>query len=310
MKVALLVGIDDYPKAPLSGCVNDARRMCETLARNDDFSPNFHCYSLLSSERHVTRAVLRENLEKLLAQDFEIALFYFAGHGYLDGLGGYLVTQDTMRYDEGVAMADVLALANRSKCREVTIVLDCCHSGAFGQVPHLAADHALLGDGVSVLCASRSTEYAVESNGSGLFTSLLAEALTGGAASLTGEVTVASAYAFVERNMGAWDQRPLFKASLSRLHVLRQCDPLVDLTALRLLPVYFESADQLVQLVPAASSSSTTSDKARAQIAHFRAFRSAGLVQTPAQGALDEGGAVILTSLGRYYWRVAKEQRI
>ena len=207
-------------------------------------------------------------------------------------------------------MADVLALANRSKCREVIIVLDCCHSGAFGHVPHLPTDHALLRDGLSVLCASRSTEYAVESNGSGLFTSLLAEALAGGAASLTGEVTVASMYAFVDRNMGAWQQRPQFRASLSGLNVLRECDPLVDISALRLLPMYFQHAEQLVQVVPTAPSSATTDEDERARVAHFRAFRSAGLVRPPAHGALDPNGTVTLTSLGRYYWKLAKEWRI
>ena len=153
-------------------------------------------------------------------------------------------------------------------------------------------------------------EYAVESNGSGLFTSLLAEALAGGAASLTGEVTVASMYAFVDRNMGAWQQRPQFRASLSGLNVLRECDPLVDISALRLLPMYFQHAEQLVQVVPTAPSSATTDEDERARVAHFRAFRSAGLVRPPAHGALDPNGTVTLTSLGRYYWKLAKEWRI
>ena len=48
-KVALAVGIDAYPSAALSGCVNDAIRVSALLKQNDDGSPNFSCYSLLSS---------------------------------------------------------------------------------------------------------------------------------------------------------------------------------------------------------------------------------------------------------------------
>jgi hypothetical protein len=41
MKRALIIGIDDYPTAPLSGCVNDADAIANTIERNGDGSPNF-----------------------------------------------------------------------------------------------------------------------------------------------------------------------------------------------------------------------------------------------------------------------------
>jgi len=47
---ALLVGIDDYPFGPLSGCVNDAHAMQEVLERNEDGSPNFACQVLTSDQ--------------------------------------------------------------------------------------------------------------------------------------------------------------------------------------------------------------------------------------------------------------------
>jgi hypothetical protein len=309
-KVALIVGIDDYPAAPLAGCVNDAQRFRASLACNGNGTINFSCHSLLSSQQQITRPVLRENLEKLFAFQGDVALLFFAGHGYLSGLGGYLVTQDMRRYDEGISMTDVLALASRSKCREVVIILDCCHSGALGQVSTLPADQALLREGLSLLCASRTEESAVEFEGSGLFTSLVCEALDGGAASLTGEVTTASVYAFVDRNMGPWQQRPLFKANLSRLEVLRSCEPLVEVSALRELPQYFKHAEELVAFELSPKAEGGDAKQKQLRLSHFLAYRNAGLLKTPAHGPLGHDRPVLLTSLGRYYWEVAKKRLI
>ena len=136
MRRALVVGIDDYSSAPLSGCVNDARLISELLARHEDGSPNFDCKIVTAPHEAVTRSSLKQSIEALFQHEAEIALFYFSGHGTANNLGGFLVTQDARRYDEGVAMHDVLTLANSaSKISEIVILLDCCHSGAFGQVP-------------------------------------------------------------------------------------------------------------------------------------------------------------------------------
>lgn len=309
-KVALVVGIDDYPNAPLSGCVNDAVKIQTSLSSNENGSPNFSCHSLLSSEQKITRPLLRENLEKLFTFQGDVAVLFFAGHGYLSGLGGYLVTQDMRRYDEGISMTDVLALASSSPCREVVIILDCCHSGALGQVPLLPRDQALLREGLSLLCASRTEESAVEFEGSGLFTSLVCEALDGAAASLTGEVTVASVYSFVDRNMGPWQQRPLFKANLSRLEVLRTCEPQVEVSALRQLPHYFKHPEDLVSIDILSPTQGSEVSEELSKRAHFRSYRNAGLLKTPAHGPLGPDGPVLLTTLGRYFWKIAKKRLI
>ena len=165
MKVALVVGIDHYHHAPLHGCVEDASSLASVLDRHHDGLPNFSVKRLLSSQSPVTRPVLRENAERLLSGSFDVALFYFAGHGMISGAGGCIVTQDAARYDEGISMTEILTLANRSPTREVIIILDCCHSGAFGALPAIDSPHAHLREGVSVLCASRSTESAAEVDG-------------------------------------------------------------------------------------------------------------------------------------------------
>src|SRR2546423_13181103 len=105
---ALLVGIDHYPQSPLAGCINDATRMQTLLRQNYDRSPNFGCRLMVSSETNITRAALRQAVEELFGGDVDVALLFFSGHGTVNNLGGYLVTQDAKRYDEGVAMTDVL----------------------------------------------------------------------------------------------------------------------------------------------------------------------------------------------------------
>ena len=41
MKKALVVGINEYPKIPLSGCINDARDIARILEKNENGSRNF-----------------------------------------------------------------------------------------------------------------------------------------------------------------------------------------------------------------------------------------------------------------------------
>ena len=48
MRRALCVGIDDYPGAPLQGCVNDATAMERLLSRDEDGSLNFDTMLLTS----------------------------------------------------------------------------------------------------------------------------------------------------------------------------------------------------------------------------------------------------------------------
>ena len=102
MKKALIVGINDYPSAPLHGCVNDANAIGTILESHGDGSPNFSLKMMISPSSNITRSVLREAIEQLFTGDPDMALLYFSGHGYIKSTGGYLVTTDAKKYDEGV----------------------------------------------------------------------------------------------------------------------------------------------------------------------------------------------------------------
>lgn len=319
MRRALCIGIDAYSFGPLRGCVSDAKRMASLLERHEDGSRNFECRTLLapsgSPNDIATRSKVRQAVEQLLKDKAEIALLHFSGHGTVNNLDGYLVTQDASAYDDGVAMSDVLRMANDSRADEVVILLDCCHSGNLGNAPAIDNTKALLREGVSILTASRGDQASVEASGAGLFTSLVGDALEGGAADLVGAVTAPALYAFTEMALGAWDQRPLFKSHVSKLVALRKCRPAVEMAILRQLPVLFPVPAEDLPLSPEFEPSSERTDPAKVEIfGKLQALHRVHLV-VPVDAphmydAAIKAKACRLTASGRYYWRLAKNSRI
>lgn len=135
MRIAFVVGVNYYEHGgSLYGCVDDAHAVQAVLARHGDGTVNFDCKLLTGTgpTDTVTRNVLKDGVSKLFAQQAEIALFYFAGHGHIEATGGYLLGTDASRGDEGVSLAEVLKLANASPARNKVIILDSCHSGIAG----------------------------------------------------------------------------------------------------------------------------------------------------------------------------------
>jgi hypothetical protein len=314
-KIALIVGIDAYISSPLAGCVSDANRLYERLCRHEDGSPNFECRLLTAPRENVTRALLRKAMENLYSCDADAALFYFAGHGTENNLGGYLVTQDAKKYDEGVSMTDLITFANRSTAREKIIILDCCYSGALGQVPAVDNDTALLREGVSILSACREFETAVEDTEGGLFTSLICDALDGGASDVSGKVTIAGIYSYVDETLGGWDQRPLFKIHVSKLVPLRTCNPSVKPEILRMLPKYFKAPNDEYHLSPSFEPTVEPHNLENERIfGHLQSMRSARLIEPVGEEHLYfsaiHSGSCRLTALGIHYWRLANNGKI
>jgi len=319
MRRALCVGIDQYAAVSLHGCVSDAKRMGDVLKRHQDCSPNFDCRLLIAPTGAetfvVTRSVLRQHLEQLFRDPADIALLHFSGHGTVNNLDGYLVTQDAKKYDEGVAMTDVLKLANDSKAREVVILLDCCFSESLGNPPAVDNAKALLREGISILTASREDQPSVETGGGGVFTSLVVDALEGGAADLLGSVTIPAIYAYVEAALGAWEQRPLFKSHVSRVLPLRNCVPPIERSILRDLPVLFPLPAEDLPLDPSFEPDSLAADQAKVDtFCKLQALNRVHLVMpinaAHMYNAAMEAKGCRLTPAGRYYWRLAKDGRI
>src|ERR1700761_1949981 len=192
MRKALIVGIDHYEHiARLRGCIDDAHSVKTVLERNTDGTVNFPApHTMIGAG--ATQTVLKNNLKQavreLFASDAEIALFYFAGHGYIEDTGGFLCASDAQTGDDGMSLQEVMTLANTSRAKNKVIILDSCHSGVAGDSA-VTQDLAQITDGVTILTASTAGQYAIDTPGGGVFTRLLVDALSGAAANLVGDIT-------------------------------------------------------------------------------------------------------------------------
>jgi hypothetical protein len=256
-----------------------------------------------------------EKVKALFAAPAEVAFFYFAGHGHANELGGYLVAQDFGDDHDGLALTDILTLANGSEVRDVLILLDSCFSGKFGQIAAIDDRSALLREGVSVLTASRGSEKAEEGMLGGMFTNLVCAAFDGGAADVVGNVTMAGIYSYLDASLGQWYPRPLFKAHVSRLVSLRNCAPSIPREILRQLPTWFPQVDSELALDPSFEPTAMPRNAEReAVFAKLQKCRAVKLVEPVGTEhmyfAAIESKSCRLTALGRHYWDLVKKRRL
>lgn len=322
MRKALVVGIDNYSQCPLRGCCNDADEVAKLLSCNDDGSPNF---AVKLQKNISTKAILRKHIEECFSGDADVALFYYSGHGHIDNVGGYLVTPDLTNYDYGVSLQDVLNIANASRCKDKIIILDSCHSGFMGSISTAGQSTAVINEGVTILTASRSIEASVEINGHGLFTSLLIEALCGSAADITGYITPGGIYAYIDKALGPWEQRPVFKTNVTRFTPLRKVTPQVDISIIRRICTYFPREDAEMPIDP--SFEPTNSLDVMHEViqpyanpdntkifSDLQKLEGIGLVVPVGEEhmyfAAMRSKTCALTSIGKQYWRLVKDKLI
>lgn len=243
---ALVVGIDYYEKLePLSGCVDDAHAVKQVLDRHADGTRNFDTKLMTGNGQNdsVGRKALRDEIKELFAGDEEIALLYFAGHGYIEATGGYLCASDTSEGDDRLSLADVLTFAHQSQVSNKIILLDSCHSGVAG-TEATGDGLAQLSHSLTILTASTAEQYAFETDEGGVFTTLLVDALNGAAANLLGEITPGSVYAHIDQSLGRWDrQRPIFRTNVDSFVSLRNVVAPISLEHLKEIATLFPKGD-------------------------------------------------------------------
>lgn len=323
MKRAFVVGVDAYEKDPLKGCVNDACNVAELLRANASGSPNFDVNLETSIFR---KSELRDGVRRLFEEgdDIETALFYFSGHGmFMDGKG-YLVLPDVYETGDGLAMREVLEFANGSAAKNKIIILDCCAAGSISVAGNYSMD-PYVHRGVTILAACKEKEKAVESAGAGVFSSLLCEALRGGAAGVCGMVTPGNVYAFIDRSLGPWCPRPVFVSHVTSFVSIRECAPKVPLEILRRLHELFPSDGYEYKLDPSFEDTNTVDSRSvpiapyakRENVAVFKdlqKLQSVGIVE-PVDApymyfAAMESKSCRLTALGVHYMHLARDRRI
>ena len=137
-RLALCVGVDDYPTSPLLGCVADAEEWGTTLT-GLGFQVSF-----LKNAQAVRNAIL-DALRKLIVTSTagDVVVFQFAGHGTeVDDLDGDEVDGTNGPKDEALCPYDIVdgafvidddianIFADIPQGVNVTCFIDCCHSGS------------------------------------------------------------------------------------------------------------------------------------------------------------------------------------
>ncbi len=252
MRKALVVGINHYDNiSQLYGCVDDAYSMKSVLERNSDGSVNCHvklCTGTGPNDK-VEKSELKELIRELFSGDSDTAIFYFAGHGYIESTGGYLCTSDVKTGDDGIPLSDVLSIANDSRIKNKIIILDSCHSGVAGARIG-SPNYSELKEGTTILTASTDEQYASEDKDGGVFTNLFVDAMNGTASNLLGDVTPGSVYAHIDQSLGPWDQRPVFKTNVKSFVSLRKVQSPISLQELQRISDFFPDAGYEFPLDP------------------------------------------------------------
>ena len=317
MRKALVVGIDYYKSVShLHGCVSDAYAVKTVLDRHSDGTKNFDTIIEVATgpTALIERKELKNKVEELFKGDNDIALFYFSGHGYVESTGGYLITSECKNGDDGFSMNDLLEIANNSNARNKIIILDCCHAGIMGK--NSTKEHkSILSEGLTILTASSETQYAIEENGSGVFTTLFVDAMNGSASNLVGDITPGSIYAHIDQSLGAWEQRPIFKTNVTSFTTLRKIQPPISLYDLKQLTQLFPVKGQELKLDPSFEPESENPNEEN--VTKFKILQKYNRINLviPVNTehmyyAAMESKSCKLTILGEHYWNLISKDRI
>lgn len=313
-RLALVVGIDYYKHLTrLSGCISDSREVRRVLERNYDGSVNFAVKALAGTKsgRNIRLPNLKAEMRELFCSSFaDTVLFYFAGHGYVDESGAYLLTGECRHGDEGLSLMYLQALMEQSGAREKIVILDCCYAGAVGsRVGELS--RADLCEGSVIIAASSATRPAIEVGGQGVFSRLLVDALEGAAANLVGEITPSRVYAHIDERINPRYQRPVVKMNTERYVSLRSAKPSIAREDLRQIVRLFPVPDDEFLLNPSFEPTSEESREGHVKkFAVLQKFNRVNLVIPVGAEhmyyAAMESKSCRLTVEGKHYWELVK----
>jgi caspase domain-containing protein len=153
---AVLIGIDDYPQRPLSGCVNDidqierilldrlkvpAERITRFAAPRAGAASSTRLPASLSPTRDELRNFLHRLAEEVGPDD--VVFLYYSGHGsqVMTRWNGHVIAREALVpldfWNDGVSQRllydfELNGLFARiaEKAGDLTVVLDCCHSAS------------------------------------------------------------------------------------------------------------------------------------------------------------------------------------
>jgi uncharacterized caspase-like protein len=218
-KVALLIGVSEYSSGlkPLPAPPKDVAAMQEVLQ-----NPEMGAFDDVKTLINPNHWQMEEEIEIWFKdrQSDDLLLLFFSGHGVKDESRElYFATCNTRKDQRGelikstaVPAGFVRSCLKRCKSKRQVVILDCCFSGAFGDL--LAKDdgdvdlESQLGtEGGVVLTSSSSLQYSFEQEGSDLsiYTRYLVEGIKTGAADRDsdGRVSVGELHEYASKKVQA-----------------------------------------------------------------------------------------------------------
>lgn len=217
-RVALLIGSTQYQKGfqPLPAVAENLQRLAAVLG-NPEIG-GFEVETLLDPDHGQMRVKLETWLRQ--RQKDDVSLLYLTGHGVKDRERKlHFAATDTSKPDEelitstALAAADLRSYLRQSKASKQVVILDCCFSGAFGDLVAMDdgsvdVEAALLEPerpGRVVLASSSSMQYSFVEEGAelSLYTQYLLEGLETGAADANDDeaITADEIHRYVSRKV-------------------------------------------------------------------------------------------------------------
>jgi len=194
-RLALIVGVSEYGEGfePLPGSLRDVQAM-DAILKNADRGA-FQTQALENCDR----STLEANIEQFFRgkSPDDVLLFYFSGHGDL-GSGGMLnqhlhfCTRNTTKQDKRLVESSALSASflkrqiDLSKSRQIIVILDCCYSGAIGDLLKKGDEEINYGElqaeGRVILASSSAAKVSLQAkDGLSLYTRYLIEGMEGAA---------------------------------------------------------------------------------------------------------------------------------
>lgn len=134
---ALLIGINQYPRAPLQACLNDVASIGQLLSHRSE--TEYHPLVLLNEQ--ATKSAIVNGFCQHLAQarPQDTALFFFAGHGSREPAApewhtiGIETLNSIVGYDDSLTDKELRYLLHllyqQTGGAHIVTIFDCCHSG-------------------------------------------------------------------------------------------------------------------------------------------------------------------------------------
>ena len=230
-RYAVLIGCNNYPQGgkklpPLRCAETDVKGVQDALIDKNigGFNPN-NVYSMTNKPHNEILLQINKCFQDAGRDD--LVFLYFSGHGRLDqGNKLHLATVNTnpdLLQATSIPMTMIKDFIDRSPAQKLICILDCCYSGAAGNLfkgGDVDSELKIVsgGTGTYIMTASTGVQVAEEKEGEdySLFTKHFLEGLVNGQADLNGdgEITVEELYDYVhEKVKQSGKQEPMKFAS-------------------------------------------------------------------------------------------------